>query len=572
MRKNIYRFIVVSFLMIFNAISVFADSWFVCLSSFRNQENALNCMMELYKEGFEVCLDEHVTDSSAYYRVLLHEPFDTAEKARARKEELSEDEKISELGLFDLWICQGNPSLTVARKKKKVPEAEKNESAVLDLEPELINKVLQADSEVPSAEEKPYTVLIRNFKEEQIAEIEKNRLSEGGYDSFVVKTYDNDTFFSFGVCAGTFTAEEEAESFQKELEKAGIKKTKVIDLRTLQDLIGMYNQITLDNRVLNEDGSTDYPEIFTETVRKLLSYFPSQDYLQLKKIELCDLINLSYSDIDPETIEDINQFDYTFETADAAVYAVYRDELFGTDISVYVSVTNEGDFSPVFTDTGVLGDDDSEDSYLAMNQLETAAGLVEYFYSRNVLCGKSQDAKVYFCLSSLDGNEQELIELLKSMGEKSILSYPQVRKSISVFPESKKDKNRDFLYFKLNEVPEEYAAEKNYSEWALPIVGHWETQLSMLENEELFEVDFFDLDYDYNADKVHGIFVTSHEEEGEKAHSLKVNSLDCWYQINLFSKELSFSKKSFIISVDVNPESPIREEELIGIAEDLQVW
>jgi hypothetical protein len=51
-----------------------------------------------------------------------------------------------------------------------------------------------------------------------------------------------------------------------------------------------------------------------------------------------------------------------------------------------------------------------------------------------------------------------------------------------------------------------------------------------------------------------------------------LENANSWYLNQLFSNELSFSTKSYIIAVNSYNDYKLEENELIDIAEELQIW
>lgn len=151
----------------------------------------------------------------------------------------------------------------------------------------------------------------------------------------------------------------------------------------------------------------------------------------------------------------------------------------------------------------------------------------------------------------------------------SLLVYPQVRKTLLVLPQ-KTETERDFLKFTLEKVDDSYARDKGYADWAIPIVGHWNAEATMNQENELFTVGFFDLDYNYNAKRLHEIFMEDHTiNDSSHPSSVLEKAIDSWY-VNVWgNREVSFSTKSYIIAVDSDH---LNEQDLVKISDDLQIW
>ena len=149
--------------------------------------------------------------------------------------------------------------------------------------------------------------------------------------------------------------------------------------------------------------------------------------------------------------------------------------------------------------------------------------------------------------------------------------YPQLRKNLLVLPEKNNSIQRDFLYFTLSRVEENYAEEKNYAPWAIPIVGHWNAESIFYQNNTKFSVSFFDMDYDYNASRIHDMFMSEKTNINEENHPSTLENVNSWYINLIYNNELSFSTKSYIIAINSYIEK-MTEENLIDIAKELKIW
>ena len=126
----------------------------------------------------------------------------------------------------------------------------------------------------------------------------------------------------------------------------------------------------------------------------------------------------------------------------------------------------------------------------------------------------------------------------------------------------------------MSRIGESYAAERSYSDWSVPIVGHWNARSEFFQDNQKLSISFFDMDYDYNANRVHGMFMN--EKKGitinSDNHPSNLELADSWYLDIFSSNELSFSTKSYIIAVNSYSDERISENDLIGVAKELQIW
>ena len=69
--------------------------------------------------------------------------------------------------------------------------------------------------------------MVRSYKEEQAAINDKERLNENDVNAYILKTFDDSSYFSFNLHAGAFDTVEEVEDLQEKLEDLGIEDTKI---------------------------------------------------------------------------------------------------------------------------------------------------------------------------------------------------------------------------------------------------------------------------------------------------------------------------------------------------------
>lgn len=129
-KKNVF---VVFF--IFVGSFLFAENWFVCLSSFKSQENAENFYTLLSNNDLNSWIYFSRTEKGDFYRVLYSEPCDDIEKAHDLCNKINSSEAAKKLELKGLWVCK-------AQKEALVPEIAEPELTDIK-EPELTEPEIQ---------------------------------------------------------------------------------------------------------------------------------------------------------------------------------------------------------------------------------------------------------------------------------------------------------------------------------------------------------------------------------------------------------------------------------------------
>lgn len=555
MKKIIFNFLSTNFFLMLISLSLltnfaFAEEIHVCAGSFKNQENAKNFSRSLSESGEENFIFETEINGETFYRVLLSKKFETKTEARIFRDEVSNSENAKKLNLSGLWICEA-----------------KNESAPIVLEK-------NETQEIPVSEEKPYSILVRSYKEEQAAENSKKRLEQQDIDSYILKTFDDDEYFSFDLHSGAFNSPEEAEPLQNKFEDLGIEGTKVSNFIEERPKIEKYDEMIKTQPVVFDLGNAEIPNIYSDSVSTIIRQFPVNRNFTLEKLEIYDYDNLRSKSKSTPEFDEFYEFLGDSSKIHAASVVYYKDDLFGKNVSVFISSGDENAFNDI-SDIQKLAEEEA-DSELKMEstQFRLKDGILNSIIfsdeKNHLLYGVNDNKNLAIFMLSEDFSEIQFKDFLNNFeSDASLLIYPQVRKTLLVLPK-KTETERDFLEFTLEKVKESYAQEKGYANWAIPIVGHWNAKAQMSQENEYFSIGFYDLDYNYNASRIHEMFMEDHDiNDYSHPSSVLEDKIDSWYVKVWGNNEVSFSTKSYIIALDSDD---LQENELVDIADNLQIW
>ena len=591
-----------------------AKSWFVCAGSFTKPDLAEERCKILSSNGHTSFIDKSRNgDGDWIYRVFFYDTAMIRDDARARKDQLLKSKVVIENGLTDLWICEADmpdiedpevflavePVMESAAVIEPVVEAAAvieqavepavvieqvvEPDAVIEpvvepavvfeqvVEPEKV--VLETNEEVPLSEENPFSALVRSYREEEKAVSDRDRLKKQDINAYVLKKYDDKAFFKFDLHAGAFKTEEEAEDYIAELEEKGITGSEVSAYEEFAEDLAKYDEVVAKEEVTLNTGAYEMPEVISENVRKCISQFPITRDFQIVNAKILDCANLRNSEESPSTfITNLPDNFIDLEKVDALSYARYRDELFDKELTVYVfQAENEIPGIDTVYDYKAEGakKKDFQINYGVLHSFVLSEYETDVF-----LFGYTDDRKIGIVMSAKNFTENAFDAFMNSSySDSSLLLYPQIRRTFYVLPH-KTDTERNFLAYSLSKVDESYAEERGYVDWSIPIVGRWCAASYFEQNEETVSLSFIDLDYDYNAQKVHGMFMR--EKEGivisESNKPVDVNSEKGWYFSSWRGNELSFSYSSYIISVNGNYPDGAELPELYELAEDLNIW
>lgn len=544
-------------LFVFTLCSLLAESWFVCLGSFTVEENAKRFVDVLKDKGFSASIDRREIRGTLYHRVLLLVDFEDVEDAREKRDVLLGNEGIVALKLKDLWVCVPSDEFYQEYQNDRVSH-------------HLMEKpiVLKENVELPTSNEKPYSVLVGKYKEESVAENNKDRLKKDGFDAYVVKTYDDREYFSFDVNVSAFETEEEAEKLLVELQEKGIHTDGIVNYKDVEESIAKYNALVKTKDVGKFLGKAEIPTVFSLDVQDTIREFPINKDFQIESIHIFDLENIRKCGKYEGDTQDIDRVLINGDATSVASIAHYKDNLFNKNITILLQKGDKGAYR-VERKEG--------DSSLT---LRTAKGEMKCILREEDdslhLLGANEDGDTFVKMMSESFSKEEFDVFLNNVSnDSSLLVYPEIRKSLLVLPKENEDCKRDFLSFSLEKVDASYARDKGYAKWAMPIVGHWQSRGLFNVNDENVSVSFFDMDYDYNASSVHGMFMDAHRESiiNEENKPIALKRLEGWFVVGRSSQggEVSFSVKSYIVAVDAY-NSGFDTRELVRLGDDLQIW
>lgn len=589
---------VLVFAMMIVASFAFAQKYFVCLNSYALEQNALDFQNEMKSVSVPVFIEEAESKSGTkLFRVILDMPKDSKAEARSLRDKVERSKIAREKNLFGLWILASDhvtvKSTNTSEKpivpvqnivEEPVEEAplvvEKPfEAPVETPEPEIniietashVETALEVNEVIPVSEDRPYSLLIDSYKEEDVANNNKDRLLKKEIDAYVLKKVRENENITFDLHAGSEEKAEDLESLAEKLDELEITY-EITDYKDFAEEVEMYDQVVQAEKIVSDSGVYEIPEEISEPVKEILLSFPINRDFQLESLSIFDVDNILNSGIE-DTFEGLNnEFVLNF-VPNAFSMALYTDTLYNNKVSIYISTFNEDVKDAVYSELKAFED---FNSFLRVQDFAIKDGTLKTWLFKDldsyILLGYSEEQKMLIFMSTRDLSEEQFVEFLEdSWNNENLLIYPQIRRTFCVMP---KAKNNNFLSYRLSKIGMEYVEEKNYAEWAWGIYGHWEASF-IFENEiDNFNVSFFDLDYDYNAEKVHGLFMK--EKNGSSIndwnHFVDVNGCDGWYLMNLRTHELSFARMSYILAINSEFLSPLEEEDLLEIADSLLIW
>ena len=535
--------------VLFCSLSGFAQTR-ICFGTFLNENFAEALAATLADEGVEAEIIQEERYPGSVYLFVVSREFVSEEAAAAEIQKLKADRVIEKADA-------GEPRTVVF--KDPVFYEFKSAAAV-------------QKNDFPLTEELPYSVFLERYKEESRAENAESRLEAQGIDSYIVKKYDDETLMSFDLHSGAFSSEEEAEAYRRQLTEKGVEAKEVSHLDEFRGAAERFDKLTDEEDIVRFRENYRIPEELPPVLIEQLSYFPLHADYALSSLCLFDINNIAglVYDFDNEIFRQLSEITEELGRRDVCSLAVYENALFGKTVTVMI-FSGENP-----TDQTFYFEEDSE----ARLPYKGKYGLLNFYRTdSNTLAGVSGDRKHVIFLNAGPFSDEEWEDFIsRSWNDSDRFIYPEIRETLFILPKTG-DSDRRFLAFELSRVGQSYAEERGNVLWSRRIVGHWSSAIVFDCRNALTSVSFFNLDYDLNARKTHGLFMKMHREvvAGWYWHiseEKSVNGAPGWFLEADDENELSFSFGPYIVAVGSNRlEEPLPDyEEISELALDLQIW
>lgn len=566
------KYILCTALLYLAFFSAFASDWYICLGSFKDFANAQQFKEELDALSIPSFVYKTENAEQTLYRVLLPEAFSNADDARKLCKGIEKPLKKHIAINGGLWICEAevipqdeifqedeyeadtaDEKMTYVMPQDEVLQKDEYEAGAADEKVTYAvpqGEILQMneDRAIPVSEEKPFSLKVRSYKEEHPAQQNSERLRKHNINAYVVKTYDDDAYFSFDVHAGAFATPEESAETEQVLAALGIDNVALSDYTDIKDKMQRYNEVVQQGNVVFETAENAVMPEFSDAVRTCLANLPVNKHFLIESITIVDFETLAVAD--------------GFR---AFSKAVYLDDLLGKRVEVFIIERAEPLPNTDFA---------AETQFSLPNGDALHARILSDGTTRTVE-GMNADRTLLIKINAHNFSDDDLSAFMNNAWSDNVtVIYPQLRKSLCVLP--KYADNRRFVAFTLSHLDQSYAVSKNYVNWALPRVGHWIAKGHFLQNNEEIWVDFFDMDYEHNAQKIDEMFMDEKKnyEISDSNHPITINGTNAWYgkYSSRRVKQIGFSIKSFRVVINTPLNSSIDEDDLHDFAADLLVW
>ena len=535
--------------VLFCSLSGFAQTR-ICFGTFLNENFAEALAATLADEGVEAEIIQEERYPGSVYLFVVSQEFASEKAAAAEIRKLKADRVIEKAGA-------GEPRTVVF--KDPVFYEFKSAAAV-------------QKNDFPLTEELPYSVFLERYKEESRAENAESRLEAQGIDSYIVKKYDDETLMSFDLHSGAFSSEEEAEAYRRQLTEKGVGAKEVSHLDEFRGAAERFDKLTDEEEIVRFRENYRIPEELPPVLIEQLSYFPLHADYALSSLCLFDINNIAglVYDFDNEIFRQLSEITEELGRRDVCSLAVYENALFGKTVTVMI-FSGENPTEQTF-----YFEEDSE----ARLPYKGKYGLLNFYRTdSDTLAGVSGDRKHVIFLNAGPFSDEEWEDFIsRSWYDSDRFIYPEIRETLFILPKTG-DSDRRFLAFELSRVGQSYAEERGNVLWSRRIVGHWSSAIVFDCRNALTSVSFFNLDYDLNARKTHGLFMKMHREDvagwyWNISEEKSVNGVTGWFLEANDKNELSFSFGPYIVAVgSTRLENALFDyNEILKLALDLQIW
>ena len=502
-----------AFLFIFSFNSLFGQSWFVCLGSFKIKQNAQNRVDELQKYNITCFIYETQTDEQLLYRVLFDESYDDRTVARTARNNLEKLDAMNKLGIKGLWICTAEREVS-AEVLESEPELE--EEPEIELESE-------AESELePEPEPEPVPELEPEPEQESELELESEPETEPETEPEPEPELDP-------------IPEPEIENAQP---------------------------------VIHNEWTQPISTIIPEEIQNCITQLPLNKKFQIEEIAILNFWTMKYSEVSNNLKEKLKLFTTDASVSKAVSLTIYKNELSEKAVGVLIAQGETGQFSEA--------DIEKEAEFFCDYQIRSCVLKSRLYTLPNgiYLFGTTEDGTIRIEMGAENFTFEEFNTFMNESYESGNPEiYPQLKDGLEFLPEVS-ESQRNFKSFTLNKVGKDYIELKNNQDWAWALYGHWCAKTLFNYSGEEIRVSFYDLENADNAQKTHQIYMKSHSATVQNAdnHSEQVHETTGWYIKNPDGRELTFTKQEYIVAADADYYSTLDLSDLHELADDLKIW
>ncbi|MCX7821716.1 MAG: SPOR domain-containing protein [Brevinematales bacterium] len=436
--------------------------------------------------------------------------------------------------------------------------------------PNMVNQA--AEKKIEQANnEKPYSLQVATFRNEEDAAISVKRLRNLGLPAYYVPCLLGENNLWYNVHIGSYTNTESAQNLSSNL----LAKHPKLEIKIenysnyVSNFLEYQNEISTNSNLFKKYEVSKSPSTSVPTNFLINLYqFPVD-----KRYNVTELIignSKSYWKLysyagflaKKNYFPTEKFFEEMISSSHSFSYFLCEDKLFNEKIGVLVfEPKNTNYFSIILTNyEEKFGKKVTNVSYKIKNDIvegsiyEIITPNSNYVYT---FVGKNIFSHHIVSFKTFDINLSNLLLLFNNeYRNQELLIYPEVLRGLAVLPENL-EYNLEF--FDLYKLGWNYARLKNNAWWAVNMVGHWnyESFYNNKYSEDFIKISFFDLITKKKSQKIHNNFTQEKEKyqfqaiaQGIESFSVDFGNLRGWYLGLNDYNELSFSFGSFLVAVN----------------------
>lgn len=461
---------------------------------------------------------------------------------------------------------------------------------VLKIIPNMINRAVEEKIE-PANDEKPWSLSIATFRNEEDAQISVERLRQLKLPAYYVPRLTANNNVWFDVHIGSYTNVDDANAVKSNLTATYPKLPVEVDHYSnyVSNYIDYQNEKATNENSLKRFEVAKKPSSSVPTNMLMTLYqFPVDKRYSI--VELMMGESSKYDSLYPYAgflvksryFPSSEMFWELLSRSFSYSYFICEDKLFRERIGVLVFEPKETNLYATLLEKyeSQLGEKITNVSYKTQKDIVQGALYQSFTKESNaiyIFVGENTSTHHIITLKTYDLSLSNFLVLFTDQYKnKELLVYPEMMRGLAVLPE-----NTGFSLQMLDfyVVPWEYAKTRNNVWWARSMVGHWDYEIFYGNRSgDFVKISLFDLLYRKKAEQIHRSF-RKEKEDASAALSVfygienfAVNfggDIKGWYMDLKDQNEISFGFGSFIVAVNSFEPNEMEFSDLRAIAEKL---
>lgn len=536
------RFLLISILT-FLASPIFADNWYVCLSSFTKKSNAEHLIQQMEKNDLKGCIEVSCTKGTIYFRVLLEEPFATVQEARDRRDQMKNDNFVKAYGLKGLWPCKANPENFIYVCPKGDAYSSKPEAATVSEDSVSKADVAAVTEEVVTIDEATATAIAEN---PAVAAANSEIEAAATTEPVANETEEVAPSAEQTEPAAQEEAAESAEQTEPVAQEEAAESAEQTEPKLKPEVSDVINEVNL----------------------RCMKMVPQADGYGIDLFYLFDFDNIRENGVSVPQLAKLEPYIDDASFIHTAAFARYVNEE-GRYVDFYAAVGSKNSFgylelSGAPVRYSVEGED--LDSFIYTDG-------ENYFF-----VGTDKYREIMIQMSAYGYTREEMKEFLKQiLKDTTVENYEEIPAQFNLLPKTKSNIQRSFQSFCLEKIGDEYINARDGKEWAQALRGCYNSKSTFISDDYEIILSLFNLPSEDAAITQQNYYIEEQKlnEVDETNRASKGWNGTAWFKSNFEEngkqgKELTFAKNNFWVAAKTY--SSATEDDLQDFCFDLQLY